>query len=70
MVDFDNPDYDRFPRFAEAERNALGVVLEPGDVIYIPNMWWHQVESLSAINGLVISGGRRRPEYTAHLLRH
>ena len=53
MVDFDNPDYDRFPRFAEAERNALGVVLEPGDVIYIPNMWWHQVESLSAINGLV-----------------
>ena len=53
MVDFDSPDYDRFPKFAEAERNALVVVLEPGDVIYIPNMWWHQVESLSAINGLV-----------------
>ena len=53
MVDFDNPDYKQFPRFAEAERNALVTMLDPGDVIYIPNMWWHQVESLSAINGLV-----------------
>ncbi|NCF77513.1 MAG: cupin-like domain-containing protein [Gammaproteobacteria bacterium] len=53
MVDFDNPDYDLFPRFAEAEANAAVTELGPGDVIYIPNMWWHQVESLSAINGLV-----------------
>ena len=53
MVDFDNPDYQQFPRFAEAERHAAVTTLEPGDVIYIPNMWWHQVESLSPINGLV-----------------
>ena len=53
MVDFENPDYDRFPRFAEAEANAVVTELEPGDVIYIPNMWWHQVDSLSVINGLV-----------------
>jgi hypothetical protein len=53
MVDFENPDYDRFPRFAEAEANAVVTELAPGDVIYIPNMWWHQVESLSSINGLV-----------------
>ena len=53
MVDFENPDYDRFPRFAEAEANAVVTELAPGDVIYIPNMWWHQVESLSVINGLV-----------------
>lgn len=53
MVDFENPDYDRFPRFAEAEVNAVATELAPGDVIYIPNMWWHQVESLSSINGLV-----------------
>ena len=53
MVDFENPDYDRFPGFAEAEANAVVTELAPGDVIYIPNMWWHQVESLSSINGLV-----------------
>ena len=53
MVDFENPDYDRFPGFAEAEANAVVTELTPGDVIYIPNMWWHQVESLSSINGLV-----------------
>ena len=53
MVDFENPDYDRFPGFAEAEANASVTELAPGDVIYIPNMWWHQVESLSVINGLV-----------------
>ena len=53
MVDFHHPDYDRFPRFADAEKHAETAFLEPGDVIYIPNMWWHQVESLSAINGLV-----------------
>lgn len=53
MVDFENPDYDRFPGFAEAEANAVVTELAPGDVIYIPNMWWHQVESLSVINGLV-----------------
>ena len=29
------------------------MTLQPGDVIYLPNMWWHHVESLSAINGLV-----------------
>ena len=53
MVDFHHPDYHRFPRFSDAEKHAETAFLEPGDVIYIPNMWWHQVESLDDINGLV-----------------
>lgn len=53
MVDFHEPDYQRFPRFERAEEQAQTTLLEPGDVIYIPNMWWHQVESLDDINGLV-----------------
>jgi hypothetical protein len=28
-------------------------VLEPGDAIYIPSMWWHSVESLAPFNLLV-----------------
>lgn len=53
MVDFHEPDYAAYPKFAEAERHALMGHLQPGDVIYIPNMWWHHVESLSPINGLI-----------------
>ena len=29
------------------------VDLEVGDALYIPSFWWHQVEGLSSINGLV-----------------
>ena len=53
MVDFHNVDYQAFPKFREAQNHALTATLLPGDVIYLPNMWWHQVESLSPINGLV-----------------
>lgn len=53
LVDMKQPDLERFPRFARAWAQAQVVELEPGDAIYMPGMWWHQVESLSAINGLV-----------------
>jgi hypothetical protein len=53
MVPFVNPDHARFPRYAEALRHAQSAELEPGDAIYIPYGWWHQVESLTAFNVLV-----------------
>lgn len=53
LVDFDAPDLDRFPRFAEAMRHAVVADLEPGDAIYIPYMWWHHVRSLDRVNMLV-----------------
>ncbi len=40
-VDANNPDLDRFPRFARAA--SLGCTLTPGDMLYIPNHWWHAV---------------------------
>ncbi|NJC33381.1 hypothetical protein GGR88_000855 [Sphingomonas jejuensis] len=53
LVDFDAPDLQRFPRFAEAMEHALVADLEPGDAIYIPYMWWHHVRSLQSVNMLV-----------------
>lgn len=53
MVDLEAPDYERFPKFHEAERHALIADLEPGDAIYIPALWWHAVQATGEINVLV-----------------
>ncbi len=53
LVDFKNPDLQKFPRFNDALLTARIVELEPGDALYIPSMWWHHVESLKPYNILV-----------------
>ncbi|WP_158970243.1 cupin-like domain-containing protein [Paraglaciecola sp. L3A3] len=45
MVDITSPDFDKHPRYQEALDNAYVAELEPGDAIYIPNLWWHNVRS-------------------------
>ena len=32
---------------------AIVVDLEPGDAVFYPSMWWHQVEALSPFNIMV-----------------
>jgi len=53
MVPLSNPDAARYPRFAEALNHAHQAELEPGDAIYIPFAWWHNVEALTPFNVLV-----------------
>lgn len=53
LVDIKDPDLEKYPRFEDAWRCALAAELQPGDAIYIPSLWWHQVESLAKINGLI-----------------
>lgn len=53
LVDVQNPDLDRFPRYATALEHAQRAVLEPGDAIFIPSLWWHAVSSLESVNVLV-----------------
>ncbi|MET3663409.1 cupin-like domain-containing protein [Caulobacter sp. 1776] len=47
------PDDPRYPRFAAAADRAIVVELEPGDALYLPKLWWHQVEALDPANLLV-----------------
>ena len=53
VVDFADPDFQRYPRFREAQAAARTAVLEPGDAIFIPNLWWHHVQALEPFNVLV-----------------
>ena len=43
-VDLEQPDPARFPAFADA--TVLEVVVEPGETMFLPLGWWHQVASL------------------------
>ena len=53
MVRLDSPDFEKHPRFKEALAHAVYADLEPGDAIFIPYMWWHQVQARGALNMLV-----------------
>lgn len=44
QVDFDRPNYTRFPKYKDAK--GCEAVVGPGDVLYIPIYWWHHVESV------------------------
>jgi hypothetical protein len=47
------PDDAKYPLFKDIRDRALVAELEPGDAIFLPKLWWHQVEGLSAFNTLV-----------------
>lgn len=63
LVDFHQPDLDRFPKFAEAMRHARVAELAPGDALFIPSMWWHHIEALDRFNVLVNYWWRQSPDY-------
>ena len=45
QVDVEHIDEQRFPAFVHVPYRD--VVLEPGDMLYMPPQWWHYVKSLS-----------------------
>ena len=63
LVDVRNPDLDRFPRYVHARQAAEIGELGPGDAIYIPALWWHNVEALEDVNVLVNYWWRDVPDY-------
>ncbi|MFT5774418.1 cupin-like domain-containing protein [Hyphomonas sp.] len=53
LVDIDNIDQGRFPKFNVAAGEAMSAELMPGDAIFIPYFWWHHVRSLDRVNVLI-----------------
>ena len=53
LVDFSAPDFERFPRFAQALEAGEQAEMEPGDAIFIPSMWFHHIEALEPLNLLI-----------------
>jgi hypothetical protein len=73
VVDFGAPDFARYPRFREALASAQTAVLEPGDAVFIPSLWWHHVQGLEAFNVLVNYWWSSVPAYVPtpmHALYH
>ncbi|GBE93209.1 cupin-like domain-containing protein [Nostoc cycadae] len=55
-VDVFNPDFNKFPLYSKAK--PVEVILEPGEIIYIPPRWWHHVRNLEytiAMGNLVVN---------------
>lgn len=43
-IDIDHPDYARYPLFRDVK--VLDVTVEPGETVFLPLAWWHQVSGL------------------------
>ena len=43
-VDFRNPNYEKFPKFREAD--VIELELAPGEALFVPAGWWHEVLAL------------------------
>jgi hypothetical protein len=53
LVDIEQPDLEKHPRFAEALDAAQTTELEPGDALYMPSLWWHAVASLDELGAMI-----------------
>ena len=42
-IDAEAPDLEKWPKFGDAE--VMVADLEPGDLFFIPSLWWHQAHS-------------------------
>lgn len=62
QVDINNFDNVKFPRFNDID--FISVILEPGDVLYLPQKWWHYVQSLDTSISISNFGYTKREVYT------
>lgn len=53
LADIEEPDFARYPKLAEAFDHALTAELAPGDVLYMPSLWWHAVTGLEPLGAMI-----------------
>ena len=63
MADIHAPDFERFPRLSQALAAAQIAELEPGDALFYPAMWWHQVNALESFNVMVNYWWNTTPQF-------
>jgi len=66
QLDPEAPDYARFPRFRHT-RPSYQVIQRPGDIVFVPSRWWHQVTSLEP--SISLSGNFTDATTTGRYLR-
>lgn len=55
-LDPNKPDFQSFPKFELAMRHRIVLILKPGELLFIPAGWWHEVTSIGS--GMVCSINR------------
>lgn len=63
MADLGKPNFARFPRLKNALEHAYIADLQPGDGLYYPNMWWHEVQAFERFNAMVNFWWMTAPPY-------
>ena len=63
-VDLNNIDYARYPLFKHVRIEE--VVLEPGDLLFLPVGWWHHVTSLDVTVTLTFTNFRWSNDFTGY----
>ncbi|WP_133470351.1 cupin-like domain-containing protein [Paraglaciecola marina] len=61
MVDFADPDFEKYPKFKTALKASIVADLDPGDALFLPGMWWHHVEAFQSLNVLMTHWWRPEP---------
>lgn len=66
LVDINNPNFDKHPKYKEAIAQAQMAELSAGDGIFIPSLWWHHVESFNNLNILVNYWWKKSEDFLGH----
>ncbi|KAG5492714.1 hypothetical protein JKF63_01294 [Porcisia hertigi] len=61
VINLDTPDLIRYPRFIEACKHVQEVVLHPGDMLFLPSMWFHHITTLLTDAEVASSAGAPTP---------